>query len=78
MIGTLIGLIFFCIIMGVVWWGCQQLLALVPLAEPFKTIVRILMVVILVMLVIYVATILLGMAGIPVNNLGLGQGRIGR
>jgi hypothetical protein len=78
MIGTLIGLIFFCIIIGVVWWGCQQLLALVPLAEPFATIVRILLVVILVIIVIYVATVLLGLAGIPVNNFGLGHGAIVR
>lgn len=66
MIGSIIGLIFLCIILGVVWWGCQQLLALVPLAEPFATIVRVLMVVILVVIVLYVATILLGFAGIHV------------
>ncbi len=73
MIGTLIGLIFFCIVIGVVWWACQQLLALVPLAEPFATIVRILLVVILVIIVIYVATMLLGMAGIHVNSFNFHQ-----
>jgi hypothetical protein len=72
MIGTLIGLIFFCIIIGVIWWAAQQLLALIPLAEPFATIVRILLVVILVCIVIYVATILLGMAGIHVNQFHMG------
>ena len=72
MIGTLIGLIFFIIIIGVIWWAAQQLLALVPLAEPFATIVRILLVVILVCIVIYVATILLGMAGIHVNTFHMG------
>jgi hypothetical protein len=66
MIGTVIGLIFLCVIFGVIWWGCQQLLALVPLAEPFATIVRVLMVVILVIIVIYVASVLLGLAGIHV------------
>lgn len=71
MIGTLIGLIFFCIIIGVIWWAVQELLKLVPLAEPFRTIVRVLMVVILVIIVIYVATIILGMAGIHVNTLHL-------
>ena len=77
MIGTLIGLIFFLIILGVVWWGCQQLLALIPLAEPFATIVRVLMVVIMVIIVIYVAMQLLGMAGIPVNSIGgIGHGTI--
>ncbi len=72
MIGSLIGLIFFCIIIGVVWWGCQELLKLIPLAEPFATIVRILLVVILVCIVIYVATVLLGMAGIHVNTFHMG------
>jgi uncharacterized membrane protein YwzB len=68
MIGTLIGLIFFLIIVGVIWWALQQLLALIPLAEPFATLVRILIVVIGVIVVIYVAMILLGMAGIHVNT----------
>lgn len=60
MIVTLLGLIFFLIIVGVIWWGLQQLLALVPLAEPFRTII-----------VIYVATILLSMAGVHVNTFRL-------
>jgi hypothetical protein len=68
MIGTLIGLIFFCIVVGVIWWAIQELLALVPLSEPFRTIVRVLLVVVLVVIVIYVAQILLGMAGIHVNT----------
>lgn len=72
MIGTLIGLIFLCVILGVVWWAGQQLLALMPIAEPFRTIIRILFVVILVIIVIYVAQILLGMAGIHVNTFNMG------
>jgi len=71
MISTLIGLVFLCVILGVVYWGCQQLLALVPLAEPFATIVRVLMVFILVVIVIYVVTVLLGMGGVHVNTFGL-------
>lgn len=70
MIGTLIGLVFFCILLGFVWWGVQQLLPLIPLAEPFRTIVRVLMVLILVVVVIYVLVVLLGMAGIQVNTFG--------
>jgi hypothetical protein len=66
MIGSIVGLIFLCVILGVIWWAGQQLLALMPLAEPFATIVRILLVVILVVIVLYVLTMLLGMAGIHV------------
>jgi hypothetical protein len=70
MIGTLIGIIFLCIILGVIWWAAQQLLGLIPLAEPFATIVRVLMIVILVLIVVWVLITLLGMAGIHVNTFG--------
>lgn len=71
MIGAVIGLILLCVVLGVVYWGCQQLLALIPLAEPFATIVRVLMVVLLVVIVVYVISVLLGMGGIHVNTFGL-------
>jgi hypothetical protein len=71
MIGTIIGLIFTLIIIGVIWWACQELLKLIPLAEPFATIVRVLIVVLLVCIVIWVATVLLGMAGIHVPTFGV-------
>lgn len=70
MIGTLIGLILLLIVLGVLYWGAQQLLALIPLAEPFATIVRVLLVVVLVLIVVWVITILLGAAGIHVNTFG--------
>jgi len=69
MISALVGLIFLVIIIGVIWWAIQQLLPLVPMAEPFRTIVYVLMVVVLVIIVLYVASILLGMAGIHVPSL---------
>lgn len=66
MIGSVIGLIFTLILLGVIWWALQQLLALIPLAEPFKTIIYVLSVVLLVCIVLWVATVLLGMAGVHV------------
>lgn len=66
MIGTLIAVIFALIILGVVWWAVQQLLPLIPLAEPFKTIIRILMTVILVLIVLWIIAMLLSIAGIHV------------
>lgn len=70
MIGTVIGLIFLCIIVGVVWWAGQQLLALILpyVGEPFATIIRILLVVLLVVIVLYAIAVLLGMAGIHVST----------
>ncbi len=70
MIGTFIGLLLLCVILGVIWWAAQQLLALVPLAEPFATIVRILLVVILVVIVIWVLIQILAVGGIHVNTFG--------
>jgi hypothetical protein len=67
MIGTVIGLIFVLIILGAVWWGAQQLLALIPLGEPFTTIIRVLMAIITVIIVVWVLIVLLGIAGIHVN-----------
>lgn len=66
MIGTLIGIIFLCIICGVIWWAIQQLLPLIPLGEPFATIIRVLMIVILVLIVLYVISALLNAAGVHV------------
>lgn len=71
MIGTLIGIIFALVILGVIWWGAQQLLALIPMAEPFATIVRVVMTVLLVLIVLWVIVALLGLGGIHVNTLRL-------
>jgi hypothetical protein len=71
MIGTLIGLIFMLIILGVLWWGVQTLMGLIPIAEPFRTIIYVITVIIMVLIVLYVITILLGMAGIHVNTFRL-------
>ena len=71
MIGTLIGLILLLIILGVLWWAAQQLLALIPLGEPFATIVRVLVVVLGVLIVLYVIVQLLAVGGVHVNMLRL-------
>ena len=42
MIGVVIGLIIVCLILGFIFWAFQQLLPLVPLGEPFRTILHIL------------------------------------
>jgi hypothetical protein len=64
MIGIIITIIFACIVLGVVWWAVQTLLPLIPIAEPFKTIVHVLMVCILVFIVLLVIWQLLVASGI--------------
>lgn len=60
MIGTLIGIIVTLIVVGVIWWAVQQLLPMIPLPEPIRRIVYVLLVVLLVLIVIYVILQLLG------------------
>ena len=70
MIGTLIGLVILCIVVGFLWWAFQQLLPLIPVAEPFTTIIKILIAGIILLIVLYAITVLLGMAGIHVPTFG--------
>ena len=67
-IGTLIGIIVTLIILGVIWWAINQLLPLIPIAEPFSTIIRVLMTVILVLIVLWIILVLLGAAGVHVGG----------
>jgi hypothetical protein len=65
-IGALIGIIVLILIFGVVYWAIQQLLPLIPLPEPFRQIVNVLMVLILVFLVLYIVLLLLATVGVHV------------
>jgi hypothetical protein len=60
MINTLIGIILVLIVVGVLFWAVQTLLPLIPLPEPFRRIIYVLLVVILVLIVVYVIAELLG------------------
>ena len=73
MIGTLIGIIFTLIVLGVLWWAAQRLMALIPIAEPFKTIIYVLMVLIKVLVVLWILSAILCVAGIHVNTFRLRQ-----
>jgi hypothetical protein len=70
MIGAIIGLILLMIVLGVMIWGGKRLVALIPLDEPFKTIVYVLFVILTVVIVIYVIIQLLAIAGIHVPMFG--------
>lgn len=67
MLGTLIGIIFALVFLGVIWWAAQRLLALVPMAEPIRTIVHVLIVVIGALIVLWILSGLLALGGIPVR-----------
>jgi hypothetical protein len=68
LIGTLISIILALIVLGLIWWAVMQLWPLIAryLAEPFLTIIRVLLVVVFVLIVLWVIIVLLGMAGVHI------------
>ena len=66
MIGAIIGLILLVMFLGVVWYCIQLLMPLIPIAEPFATILRVLVILLLAAIVFYVIVVLLGYAGVNV------------
>lgn len=74
--GTVIGLIFLLIILGVLWWAIHtKLWPLISpyVEEPFRTGLVILMVFLLVFVVLYFIAQILGAAGVPVHFPGFGR-----
>lgn len=53
MIDTLISLVIYLIIAGLIWWAVTTILGVIPLPEPIKTVINVLMIVILCLIVIY-------------------------
>lgn len=60
MVEVIIQLILLLIVLGVVIWGVQQLLPLIPLPDPFRRIIQVLLIVVIVLIVVYVIAGLLG------------------
>ncbi len=69
MIGTLIQLVIYLIIVGVIWWAVTTILGVIPLPEPIKTVINVVMIVILVFIVVYALLGLVPMA----SNIHLGR-----
>ena len=72
LISALIYIIVALIVCGVIFWAIQQLLPLIPLPEPFRRVIYVLLVVIMVLIVVYVILQLLGvLGGARLGRLGL-------
>ena len=72
-IGIVIGIILTLIVAGVVYWAIEQLLPLIPLPEPFRRVIYVLLIVLLVLVLIYVILALLGLIGVNVPIFRLGR-----
>lgn len=66
MIETLISIIVYLIVAGLIWWAVTTILGVIPLPEPIKTVVNVLLIVVLCLILIYA---LLPLANLPVPRL---------
>lgn len=53
MIETLIGIILYLIIAGLIWYALSTIVGVLPLPEPIKTVINVLLIVVLCIIVIY-------------------------
>jgi hypothetical protein len=53
-------------LLGVLFWALQTILAVIPMAEPFATIVRVLVIVMVVLVALWIVLQLLGLIGVHV------------
>jgi hypothetical protein len=53
MIEILISIIIYLLIAGLIWWAVTTILGVIPLPEPIKTVIHVLMIVVLCLIVIY-------------------------
>jgi len=53
MIEILIRLVLYLVIVGVIWWAVTTILGLIPVPEPIKTVVNVLLIVILCLIVVF-------------------------
>ena len=52
MIDILISVVIYLVIAGLIWWAVTTILGVIPLPEPIKTVVNVIMIVVLCLIVI--------------------------
>lgn len=53
MIETLISVIILLVIVGLIWWAVNAIIVVLPLPEPIKTVVNVVLILVLCLIVIY-------------------------
>lgn len=69
MIDALITLVIYLLIVGLLWWAATTIIAVIPLPEPIRTVVRVLLIVVLCLIVIYALLGLLPGGGFHLRRL---------
>lgn len=60
MVGTLINLIIWLVILGLIWWAVTTVLGVIPLPEPIRTVINVILVVVLCLILISVLLQIVG------------------
>ena len=65
MIGTLISILVYLLILGIVWWAVNQILGILApyIAEPFMSIIRVILILILALILIGLLLQVIGIGG---------------
>ncbi len=65
MIGTLVSLLIYILVLGIIWWAVNQILGLLGpyIAEPFMSIIRVILIVVLALILISILLQLVGVGG---------------
>lgn len=53
MIETLIAIVIYLLIAGLIWWAVSTIINVIPVPEPIKTVINVIMIVVLCLIVIY-------------------------
>lgn len=70
MVETLISIVIWLIIVGLIWWAVTTILGVLPIPEPIKTVINVILIVILCLIVIFA---LLPLLHVPVRVGTLGH-----
>jgi hypothetical protein len=66
MIGSLLSLILILVIAGVLFWAATKLLGLLPIPDPFRTVIYVLLVVVAVIVVVWAVA---GVFGVSMHSM---------
>lgn len=67
MISALISVLIYLIIAGLIWWAVSTIINVIPLPEPIKTVVNVILIVVLCLIVIYALLPLIPQIGGPAH-----------
>lgn len=62
MISLLIHVLIILIVLGLLWWAVTRVLSVLPIAEPFRTVIYVILVLIACFIVLYLLLPLVGMS----------------